>query len=152
MTSPPMRKLLLEALHISRVYRTGQPDETLALRDVSMRIYAGDYLAILGTRGAGKTTLLRILGLQDRPTTGTLHLEGRLVSELTDAEMAAARLPADRLQLIDDPPNHAELLKRLRQANQAGLTIVLATDDPEVAAHATGLFRIENGMIYAIGG
>lgn len=152
MTSPPMRKLLLEASHIARIYRAGQPDEVPALRDISLRIYAGDYLAILGAEGAGKTTLLRILGLQDRPTAGTIHLEGRLVIGLTDAELAEARLPAEKLQLIDDPPSRPEPLQRLRQTNSTGVTIVLATDDPEVAAHATTLYRLEHGIIYLIGG
>ncbi|HWI60245.1 MAG TPA: ATP-binding cassette domain-containing protein [Symbiobacteriaceae bacterium] len=142
-----MRKLLMQACRITRVYRAGEPGEVQALRGVNLRIYAGDFLAILGAEGAGKTTLLRLLSLTDRPTAGDLYYEGRLVTGLSDDELNAIH-PA--LLLIDDPP--AELLDQLRHDNDLGQTIVLATDDPEVAAHGRTLYRIENGLIYPIGG
>jgi putative ABC transport system ATP-binding protein len=63
-----------------------------ALRNVSLQIAAGEYLAIRGPSGCGKSTLLHILGCVDTPTSGTLRFEGRTVSALADAERSALRL------------------------------------------------------------
>jgi putative ABC transport system ATP-binding protein len=63
-----------------------------ALRDVSLRIDAGEYLAIRGPSGCGKSTLLHILGCVDTPTSGTLIFEGRPVEALPDAARSAIRL------------------------------------------------------------
>src|SRR3954447_3491991 len=63
-----------------------------ALRDVSLQIDAGEYLAIRGPSGCGKSTLLHILGCVDTPSNGTLLFEGREVSGLPDADRSALRL------------------------------------------------------------
>lgn len=147
-----MRRLIIEASRIAKIYRAGEPDEVQALRDVNLRICAGDFLAILGPEGAGKTTLLRILGLLDRPTSGDLFYEGRLVTGLTDTEMAATRPSPEVLRLVDDPVHDPVLLHRLQTINGQGLTVVLATGDPEVAAHGKTLYRLHQGSIYQIGG
>src|SRR3954470_16431202 len=63
-----------------------------ALRDVSLRIEAGEYLAIRGPSGCGKSTLLHILGCVDTPSSGTLVFEGRPVEALADAARSALRL------------------------------------------------------------
>jgi putative ABC transport system ATP-binding protein len=63
-----------------------------ALRDVSLQIAAGEYLAIRGPSGCGKSTLLHILGCVDAPTAGTLAFDGRAVESLPDAERSALRL------------------------------------------------------------
>jgi ABC-type lipoprotein export system ATPase subunit len=74
-----------------RVYHVGE-SEVAALRDVSLRIDDGDFLAIVGPSGSGKSTLLQILGLLDRPTAGSIRLDGREVGQLSDAERTALRL------------------------------------------------------------
>jgi putative ABC transport system ATP-binding protein len=63
-----------------------------ALRGVSLRIDAGDYLAVRGPSGCGKSTLLHILGFVDTPTGGSLTFDGRPVDALTDAARSALRL------------------------------------------------------------
>jgi len=63
-----------------------------ALRDVSLRIEAGDYLAIRGPSGCGKSTLLHLLGCVDTPTSGALLFDGREVHTLGDAERSELRL------------------------------------------------------------
>jgi putative ABC transport system ATP-binding protein len=64
----------------------------VAVRDLSLRIEPGDYVAICGPSGCGKSTLLHILGCVDAPSTGTLLVEGRDVSSLRDAQRSAIRL------------------------------------------------------------
>lgn len=63
-----------------------------ALREVSLQIAAGEYLAIRGPSGCGKSTLLHILGCVDTPSSGTLLFEGREVGALSDADRSALRL------------------------------------------------------------
>jgi len=62
-----------------------------ALRGVSLTVEEGDYMAIVGTSGSGKSTLMHLLGALDRPTSGTLLIDGRDVSTLGPAEMARLR-------------------------------------------------------------
>jgi putative ABC transport system ATP-binding protein len=63
-----------------------------ALRDVTLEIQAGEYLAIRGPSGCGKSTLLHILGCVETPTGGTLRFEGRPVEGLPDAQRSDLRL------------------------------------------------------------
>src|SRR3954470_20135770 len=63
-----------------------------AVRNVSLQIDPGDYLAIRGPSGCGKSTLLHILGCVDTPTSGTLLVDGRSVGDLPDADRSAIRL------------------------------------------------------------
>ena len=81
---------MIEIEHIDKVYRMGRI-EVPALRDVSLRIDPGEFVAITGQSGSGKSTLLHILGLLDRPTRGLFRFAGRDVSRLDDRELAALR-------------------------------------------------------------
>ena len=81
---------MIELRGISRTFRVGE--ETVhALRDVHLSIRQGDYIAIMGPSGSGKSTLLNIIGLLDRPTDGTYHLEDVDTTHLTDPQLAALR-------------------------------------------------------------
>ena len=85
---PPMS--LIELNGIGRSYMVGGA-ELKVLRDVTLTIEAGEFVAIVGPSGSGKSTLMQILGLLDRPTYGTYKLTGYDVSKLTDDEGAALR-------------------------------------------------------------
>ena len=82
---------LLEADAVERVYRLGRDVEVPALRGVSFRVDAGDYVAIIGQSGSGKSTLLNLIGALDRPTGGAVRYEGRDVQEMGDTELAELR-------------------------------------------------------------
>jgi len=80
----------VDAENVTRVYQLGGVDVP-ALRGVSVTIPAGDYAAILGPSGSGKSTLMHLLGGLDRPTSGTLRIAGRSVTELSPTELARLR-------------------------------------------------------------
>lgn len=67
------------------------PGEVLALRGVDVRIHPGELVAVVGPSGSGKSTLLQIMGALDRPSTGTVHLDGHDVSGLPDRALSRLR-------------------------------------------------------------
>ncbi len=81
---------LIELKHISKTYHMGAIDVP-AIKDVSLEITEGDFIAIMGQSGSGKSTLMHILGLLDKPSSGTYTLSGKVVSHLIDEELAALR-------------------------------------------------------------
>ncbi len=80
---------LLELEQVSRVY--GDEIKIHALRDVSLRIYAGDFLSIVGPSGCGKSTMLGLLGCLDLPSSGAVRIGGRDVLDLDDAGRSSLR-------------------------------------------------------------
>ncbi len=82
--------MLLEMRHICKDYPQGK-DVVHILKDISLEIDDGDYLAIMGPSGSGKTTLMNIIGCLDTPTSGTYVLAGEDVSSATDDRLADIR-------------------------------------------------------------
>lgn len=83
---------LLEAKNIRKVYATRfGGNQVQALTDVSFTVDEGEYVAIMGESGSGKTTLLNILAALDRPTSGTVLLDGKYISAIRENQLAAFR-------------------------------------------------------------
>jgi putative ABC transport system ATP-binding protein len=80
---------LLELEDVSRVY--GEEVQVYALREVSLGIYAGDFLSIVGPSGSGKSTMLGLLGCLDLPSSGTVRIAGQDVKALDDARRSSLR-------------------------------------------------------------
>lgn len=216
---------LIELKGIGRSYLVGG-EELKVLRDVTLKIEEGEFVAITGPSGSGKSTLMQILGLLDRPTYGTYKLLGVDVSALTDDQGAALRsrtigfifqmfnlLPRTsalenvalpmlyagtnnrdirarellqevglgdrmdhspnqlsggqqqrvaiarslvnkpRILFADEPTGNLasdqadDILKRLKQLNHSGITLIMVTHSPEIAAHAKRVIHIKDGVI-----
>lgn len=81
---------ILRVEHLTRIYGTGDTAVT-ALDDVSFSVGAGEFIAIIGSSGSGKSTLMHLMGGVDRPTSGTVKLQGQDIFAGTDEQLAVFR-------------------------------------------------------------
>ena len=111
---------LIELKGIERVFQLG--DATVhALTALNLSIAAGEYVAVMGPSGSGKSTLLNLLGLLDRPSSGTYLLEGRDVTTLSPDEQAQVR--SQRIGFVFQS---FHLVPRLTAAENIALPMTLA--------------------------
>ncbi len=111
---------MIELTRVSRTFLVGdQPVH--ALREIGLRFEDGEYAAIMGPSGSGKSTLLNILGLLDRPDSGSYRLDGEETTTL--AEEQRARLRRDRIGFVFQS---FHLIPRLSAAENVELPLVLA--------------------------
>ena len=81
---------LVESVNLTKTYMLGKvPVE--ALRGVNLKVEAGDFVSILGPSGSGKSTMLNLIGALDKPTSGTLLIDGVDISKLNDNQLADLR-------------------------------------------------------------
>jgi putative ABC transport system ATP-binding protein len=110
----------IELTGIQRVFQVGD-SEVHALRDLTLSMAAGEYVAVMGPSGSGKSTLLNLLGLLDRPSIGSYLLEGRDVTTLSPDEQARVR--SERIGFVFQS---FHLVPRLTAAENIALPMVLA--------------------------
>lgn len=133
---------LIELRAIERRFQLG---DTLvhALNDLNLDIAAGEYVAVMGPSGSGKSTLLNLLGLLDRPQSGTYRLQGRDVTTLSADEQALVRS-----QQIGFVFQSFHLVPRLSAAENIALPMTLAGIAPAErkarVARALAAFGLEH--------
>ena len=133
--------MLIEMHEIEKTYDVGE-EKVRALRGVTFTIDRGEYVAIMGPSGSGKSTLMNLIGCLDTPSSGAYRLNGQLVQDLTDDELARIRnkeigfvfqtfnlLPrTNALQQVELPLVYAGLARKERREaaekaiEQVGLT------------------------------
>ena len=85
-----MSETVVKIENVVRTYTMGD-NEVQALKGVSFEIQQGEFLAIMGPSGSGKSTCMNMIGCLDRPTSGTVEINGKLTSEMSEKELAVLR-------------------------------------------------------------
>jgi macrolide transport system ATP-binding/permease protein len=111
---------MIELKDIYKTYQMGKV-EVKALCNISLKIAAGEFVAIMGPSGSGKSTLMHILGLLDRPDCGSYFLEAREITGLSDQELALSRN-----RLIGFVFQQFHLLPRMSALENAELPLIYA--------------------------
>lgn len=86
-----MSDILIQARNLFKIFGKDGGARVVAVNDVSLDIRRGEFVSIMGTSGSGKSSLMNILGCLDKPTSGTLTLDGHEVSRMDDEQMALIR-------------------------------------------------------------
>jgi len=116
---------IVEVQGVKKVYHQGNV-EVPALRGVDLTIQAGEFTAICGPSGSGKTTLLNLIGALDKPTAGTIKLEGKELGSMTRRQLS--RLRRDRIGFVFQAYNLMPVLSAYENAE-----IVMAVQGVDLA-------------------
>src|SRR5438046_1902093 len=86
----PYTNSLVDVHGVEKVFHRGS-EEIHVLKELHLQVPAGEFLALMGPSGSGKSTLLNLIGGLDRPTKGTVSIDGERVDELSDRKLAGWR-------------------------------------------------------------
>ena len=115
---------MIQLENVSRSFTVGD-QQVAALRNIDLSIVAGDYVSIMGPSGSGKSTLLNLIGLLDRPSSGTYKLDGGNVTALDDVQQARVR--SEKIGFVFQS---FHLVPRLTAAMNIELPLILAGIPP----------------------
>ena len=85
-----MEEIFFQMQGINKYYQMGE-EQMHILKDINLEIARGEYLSVLGPSGSGKSTLMNIIGCLDTPTSGSYILDGAVIEEMSEVELAAIR-------------------------------------------------------------
>ncbi len=85
-----MKKVVIALQHVWKTYEMGT-NVIHALRDVSLQIYQGEFVAVVGPSGSGKSTMMNLIGCLDLPSKGHIFLDGHDISRLSESDLATIR-------------------------------------------------------------
>ena len=128
---------------VSRTYHVGDID-VHALRDVSLTVEHGEFIAIMGASGSGKSTLMSILGCLDRPTSGHYWFDGIDVAQLAEPDLAGLR--SERLGFVFQSFN---LLPRTSAIDNVALPLSVRDVRPGPCARALRAGARGSGQAWA---
>jgi putative ABC transport system ATP-binding protein len=136
---------IVRVQNVTKDYGQGQA-LTHALRGVNLELEAGEFTAMAGPSGSGKSTLLNIIGGLDRPTSGTVEVDGREISKLSNTELGLLR--RKRLGFIFQSYNLIPVLTALENAEYVlmlqGIQTGERRDRVREVLHEVGLEGLEN--------
>jgi len=84
------REVVVETVDLCKVYRMGLT-EIHALKNVNLKVYRGEMVAVVGPSGSGKTTLLNLVGTLDKPTSGKIYIDGEDITTKSEKELTLLR-------------------------------------------------------------
>lgn len=116
---------LIRADKVSKIYTMGE-QTVRALDDVSLEVFEGEFVAIMGASGSGKSTMMNLIGALDVPTTGGMFVDGRNIGAMSADELAVLR--NRRIGFVFQQFN---LLARTRALQQVMLPLLYAHPQPE---------------------
>lgn len=124
-----MADALISMHSIHKYFRMGE-EQAHILKNIHLTVLKGEYISVLGPSGSGKSTLMNIIGCLDIPSSGEYTLNGRLISELSPAELAGIRS-----REIGFVFQNSQLLPRLTAQKNVELPLIYAGVPPRERKH-----------------
>jgi ABC-type lipoprotein export system ATPase subunit len=139
---PKNAEIIVRVANVSKHYKVGKTNID-ALKDVSLEVHRGEFIALTGTSGSGKSTLLHLIGGLDKPKSGTIEVSGQNLAKLHDGKLSKFRnrtigfvfqffylQPFLNLQTnIEVPAMFARTSRRNRHARSSELTNLVGLND-----------------------